>query len=147
MDVLKGDKRINRTYTRDRLQLDSEGLTTCHVCSNPHSLLILVKRERLWKISRCLFYPFGDKAWVVCLYVCAIKNSLLLLSKLIDIRKIIFSTIIQHRAKDMLNLTKYFLRYYPPPDSTFNCNLYFIRTFLRVCKHKKVFLIRFDDKS
>jgi hypothetical protein len=37
---------------------DGDGLTTCHVCSIPHSSVIMVKRGRLGRISEMPLLPF-----------------------------------------------------------------------------------------
>jgi serine/threonine protein kinase len=46
------------------------------------------------------------------------------------LHKTIFSTIHQQHFKGGLNLTKFFLRHFPPP--AFECNLYYIRRYVYI---------------
>jgi hypothetical protein len=61
------ETRINSTYACDRLRSDVDGLTTCHICSIPHSSVIMVKRGRFGEVLEMPLLPFRNKA--ICMYV------------------------------------------------------------------------------
>jgi hypothetical protein len=74
MDVVKATKELTALTP----EIDCDGLTTCHVCSIYHSLVILVKRGRLGGISEMPLLPLrglsvsGD----VCMYVFTIIGNI-----------------------------------------------------------------------
>jgi hypothetical protein len=64
---------INSIPTRDGLQSNSDGLTICHVCSIPHSYVILVKNRCLGGKSETPLLPLRGSS-VSGMHVYVIKT-------------------------------------------------------------------------